>query len=44
MTDKKKHKDNFDKRGSNLRANLKRRKEQMRRQKDKDQDPSSGEE
>ena len=37
MSDKKKHKDNFDKRGANLRANLKRRKEQMRKQNDKSQ-------
>lgn len=38
MSQKEKHTDKFDKRGENLRANLKRRKEQMRKQKEKSKD------
>lgn len=43
MSRKQKHTDQFDKRAANLRENLKRRKEQMRKQKeDKSTDDNNG--
>ena len=38
MTDQKKNQDKFDKRAANLRANLLKRKQQARKQKDSDND------